>query len=120
LRILLVDDDLPSVDALRELLEYAGHDVLCAENGREALDCLREAGGIDLILLDLMMPVMDGYEFRSEQLEDPDLASIPVVVLTADGHAREKARALHTDRYLQKPLSPKKVLGLVQADGPSS
>jgi len=108
---------VPSADALRELLELAGHRVLCAGNGREALDRLRETGQVGLILLDLMMPVMDGYEFRKEQLKDSRLASIPVVVLTADGRVREKARELQADRYLQKPLSPSALLGVVNACG---
>ena len=75
--ILVVDDDRASVEALRELLKKEGHDVVCAENGREALERLREGRKFCVILLDVMMPVMNGYEFREEQLRDPALASIP-------------------------------------------
>src|SRR5215831_14277797 len=106
MRVLLVDDDASSVEALSELLKLAGHDVVCADNGREALDRLHEKGRYCVILLDLMMPVMNGYEFREEQLKDPSIAKIPVIVVTADGRAREKAALLGTDRYFQKPLSP--------------
>src|ERR1700758_817248 len=88
LRILLVDDDIPSTEALKEMLEGAGYDVVCAENGREALARLHETGPICVILLDIMMPGMNGFEFREAQLKDPTLASIPVVVVTADGRAR--------------------------------
>ena len=113
MRILLVDDDRPSVEALRDLLELAGHRVVCAENGREALARLRGPGAFCLILLDVMMPVMNAYEFREEQLKDPKLASIPVIVLTADGFARQKAQRLGTGRYFQKPLSPPEILRAV-------
>jgi CheY-like chemotaxis protein len=112
-QILLVDDDKPSVEALRELLEFSGHRVVCAENGLEALEKLRESANYCVILLDVMMPVMNGYEFRERQLKDPKLASIPVIVLTADGRAREKAMELGTRQYLQKPLSPPDLLRVV-------
>jgi CheY-like chemotaxis protein len=63
-----------------------------------------------VILLDMMMPVMNGYEFRAEQLRDPQLASIPVIVLTADGKARLKAAQLKAKHIFQKPLSPTDLL----------
>ena len=110
MRVLVVDDDVPSVDALRFLLESAGHRVDCAGNGREALARLREANGYCVILLDIMMPVMNGYEFREEQLKDPKLASIPVIVVTADGRAREKAKQMGSDVFFQKPLAPRELL----------
>jgi CheY-like chemotaxis protein len=109
-RILLVDDDAPSSDALKELLEGAGYDVVCAANGRDALARLRGSDPFCVILLDIMMPVMNGYEFRDAQLKDPRLAAIPVIVITADGRAREKALQIGTERYLQKPLSPPELL----------
>jgi len=113
-RILLVDDDIPSTEALKELLEGAGFGVVCAGNGREALAHLRGGGdSFCVILLDVMMPVMNGYEFREAQLKDPKLASIPVVVVTADGRAKEKAKQIGTDRYLQKPLSPLELLRVI-------
>lgn len=110
MRILLVDDDAPSTDALREILENAGHAVATAENGRVALEALRSGDGFCVILLDIMMPVMNGYEFRKEQLEDPKLASIPVIVLTADGQARARAAELRAKHFFQKPLSPPDLL----------
>jgi CheY-like chemotaxis protein len=112
-RVLLVDDDVSSVDAMRELLELAGHRVVCAENGKDALERLREANSYCVILLDMMMPVMNGYEFREEQLKDPTLAEIPVIIVTADSQAREKARQLGTQRFFQKPLSPPDLLKAV-------
>jgi CheY-like chemotaxis protein len=111
--ILVVDDDPASVEALCELLKKEGHDVVCAENGRKALERLREGRKFCVILLDVMMPVMNGYEFREEQLRDPSLASIPVFLLTADWRARKKAEELHTVRYFQKPVSPPELLAAV-------
>ena len=104
MRLLLVDDDVPTVEALRLLLEGAGHRVETAENGRQALERLREPETYCVILLDLMMPVMNGYEFREAQLKDPKLAGIPVIIVTADGRARDRARQLGSDLVVQKPL----------------
>ena len=109
MRILLVDDDAPTAEALRELLEREGYAVTTAENGQIALEALKE-DEFSVILLDLMMPVMNGYEFREEQLRDPRLASIPVIVLTADGQARLKTAQLKTKHIFQKPLSPPALL----------
>ncbi len=111
--ILVVDDDPASVEALCELLENAGHDVIRAENGRQALERLREGQNFCVILLDVMMPVMNGYEFREEQLKDPSLASIPVFLVTADWRARMRAEELRTERFFQKPVSPGEILTAV-------
>jgi CheY-like chemotaxis protein len=113
-RILLVDDDSPSVEALRELLEYEGYQVVCAPNGLEALQTLRQSEGYCLILLDLMMPVLDGYGFRREQLKDPKLASIPIIVITAGGRVAEQTRELGSDVYFRKPLSPPELLSAIR------
>src|SRR6185436_12323698 len=88
--ILLVEDDFDVRDALIPILEYEGHRVVGAASGQEALDRLRSGAKPSLILLDLMMPGMSGMEFRAEQLRDPALASIPVVVVSADPAARRK------------------------------
>jgi len=118
-RILVADDDASSVEALCELLESEGHHVVRAENGRDALARLREGDEFCVILLDVMMPVMNGYEFREQQLQDPELASIPVILVTADGHAREKASEMKTDRYFQKPLSPPELLKAIRGYCPN-
>jgi CheY-like chemotaxis protein len=120
LRVLLVEDDASSAEAMRDLLEMSGHAVDCAGNGREALEMLRDASPYCVILLDVMMPVMNGYEFRDEQLKDPRLASIPVIVLTADGRTREKARRLRTNQFFQKPFSPPDLLRAVEGHCPVS
>jgi CheY-like chemotaxis protein len=81
--ILLVDDDDAIAESVRDVLTDEGYDVRRAVDGKEALALVRGGLRPELILLDLMMPIMDGYEFRARQLEDQALASIPVVVLSA-------------------------------------
>jgi CheY-like chemotaxis protein len=85
--ILVVDDDPDIRESLREVLEDEGYDVACVANGREALDHLKASSPRPcVILLDLMMPVMDGWQFRREQKLDPEIADIPLVVITATGN----------------------------------
>ena len=82
MNLLLVEDDAASSDALAELLRDEGHTVFTAYSGRQALESL-EARRPDLILLDLMLPDVNGWEFRRRQLGNPAWASIPVVVVSA-------------------------------------
>lgn len=85
--ILVVDDDRGALEALSDILEYEGYAVVRAENGQQALEHLHSTPTPNLIILDLLMPVMDGWEFRTRQKQDPDpaLAAIPVLVITAVG-----------------------------------
>jgi CheY-like chemotaxis protein len=83
LRILVVEDDEDARDAMVALLQMKGYRAVPAGNGQEALDYLRRAPLPNLIILDLWMPVMDGWQFRTEQVKDPRLAGIPVIVVTA-------------------------------------
>ncbi len=104
-RILLVDDAEDICVLMAELLSFEGYEVDCASNGYEALEHLRSTTERpDAILLDLMMPVMDGYAFRAQQKRDPALASIPILLMTAGGDIDEKARALEAQGYLKKPF----------------
>ena len=75
-------------------------------DGRAALERLRGGGKTCLILLDMSMPVMNGWQFRQEQLKDEAIARIPVVVCTADGRAAEKARSIGAVGSLRKPIDP--------------
>jgi signal transduction histidine kinase len=102
IRMLLVEDDTSIRLALTDMLEDEGFAVTIASNGREALDQLRQGPAPDVILLDLMMPVMDGWEFRVEQRSDPMLAGIPLLAMSADLSA--KARAIAADAYVRKPI----------------
>ena len=103
--VLVVDDDHDVREALREVLEDHGYQVLEAGNGHDALALLRrEASPPCLILLDIMMPVMDGWEFRAAQREDPALAGIPVVVLSAHGQVQRPSDGVDPTAFLKKPV----------------
>jgi CheY-like chemotaxis protein len=113
-RILVVEDDAALRAALAELLVEEGYDVSCAENGADALAKL--GGGLipSLILLDLAMPVMDGWTFRRAQRSDPRLAHVPTVVLTAShGSDRADIAALDVDAFLSKPFDPERLMDTV-------
>jgi len=112
--ILLIEDDEDLRDAFRDLFEDEGYNVWTAANGKEALDCLRSRGRACLIFLDLMMPVMNGWEFRAEQERDPVLAQIPVVVCTADTHAERKAREIGAAAWLPKPTDATDLVRIAQ------
>jgi CheY-like chemotaxis protein len=105
---LVVDDDPDIRGALCELLEDEGYRAASAANGEEALDYLNSRERPCVILLDLMMPVMDGWEFRRQQQRDPRLSKIPVVVITAGG--RYGASSIAVERVLPKPLQLEHVL----------
>jgi two-component system, cell cycle sensor histidine kinase and response regulator CckA len=110
-QILLVEDDHAIRDALQGILEDEGYAVVTAGNGHQALERLRSQAAPDLIVLDLRMPVMDGWQFRAAQKGDPALAGIPVLAISADGSA--KAAAIDAHAYLRKPLSTDALLGAI-------
>jgi CheY-like chemotaxis protein len=113
-RVLLVEDDLLTREAVTLVLAGEGYMVATAANGREALEWLRHCGRPDLILLDLRMPVMDGREFRRELVQDESLASVPVLLLTASGDARAQTDALGAAGCLQKPVETGQLLDAVR------
>jgi CheY-like chemotaxis protein len=112
-RILVVDDNGSTRDSLILLLQSEDYDAEGVENGREALRVLRDGYEACLILLDLMMPVMDGWAFRVEQRQDPDLKDIPVVVLSAALNPAQEAARLGAIAGLRKPLDIARLLDLV-------
>jgi CheY-like chemotaxis protein len=103
-QILIVDDDPDIREALARLLEAEGYRCANAANGREALDYLLAQPVPALILLDLTMPVMDGFDFRSVQVDVDRLREIPVVVMSSIGRAKSAARDLGAVDYLEKPI----------------
>jgi CheY-like chemotaxis protein len=118
-KILLVDDDRDVIDALRLVLSEEGYEVATASNGYEALVYLKSHSPLPaLILLDVMMPIMDGYEFRIEQQRDPSIALIPVVVVTA-GAIGERVAEMGVTALLRKPFDLERLLGELarRADG---
>jgi CheY-like chemotaxis protein len=111
--ILVVEDDKDLRESLCEALELEGYVAVSAENGQAALRHLATGAQPCMILLDLMMPVMDGWEFRRKQQADPSLAPVPVIVLSALDQAR--ASNLEADAFLKKPLDFDRLLALVRA-----
>jgi two-component system, chemotaxis family, chemotaxis protein CheY len=113
--ILLVEDDPDIRDTIADVLEEEGYVVLSAKHGAEGLTALREAKQLPaIIILDLMMPVMDGIAFREEQRKNPEWTNIPVIVVSADRTSRDKAEAMGARAYLQKPFNIHHLLDLVR------
>jgi CheY-like chemotaxis protein len=112
-RILVVEDDADIRHALCEILRDEGYDVRWAAHGRDALVQLRSGTRPELILLDIMMPVMSGFDFRAAQLDDPELASIPVVVMTADVRHDDATAALKAAAGFGKPFDLDALLATV-------
>jgi CheY-like chemotaxis protein len=101
--VLVVEDDRDTREMLERFLQLEGFTVHSAENGRAALEMLQHGGRACVILLDLMMPVMNGWEFRQAQVSDPRLSTIPVIVVTAAGR-RDQIPAIDAHAWLPKPV----------------
>jgi CheY-like chemotaxis protein len=112
-RILVVEDDPGLRDTLIELLEAAGYEVVGAAHGAEALAHLGRGPLPDLILLNLVMPVMDGWQSREQLRQHPTLASIPVVVLSGVPDDNQAVTSLGVQDYLSKPVSMEQLLATV-------
>jgi CheY-like chemotaxis protein len=114
LRVLVVEDDTDIRETVAELLLEEGYEVLTATSGRDALECLRQGPALpDLVLLDLMMPVMDGWTFFDELQKEAPLAALPIVVISADANVHEKAARLRPAACLRKPVSIDELLSTV-------
>ena len=104
-RILLVDDDFAIQEGVAEFLEGEGFCVVSASNGLDALNQLRSGLRVDAIALDVMMPMMDGWDFRAQQRANPALCRIPVLIITAVGFAGDTIREqFKVDDVFSKPL----------------
>ena len=101
--VMIVEDDRDTREMLGRFLELEGFEVQTAENGQLALEALRTTGDPCVILLDLMMPVMNGWQFREAQASDPRFAKIPVIVVTAAG-ARDDIPPIDADGWVPKPV----------------
>ena len=113
--ILIVDDDSSIREMLRLFLELKGYTVASAINGRDALDYLAQSPEPpQLILLDLMMPIMSGAEFRAAQCQIPELANLPVALISADANLRDSAPVLNAEAYLPKPIDFDLLLATVE------
>lgn len=115
-KVLLVDDDLRNSFALSKVLERAELNVLMAENGQAALDVLEREEGVELVLMDIMMPVMDGYEAIRKIREQHRYKELPIVALTAKAMQDDRAKCIDAgaNDYLPKPLDTDKLLSLMR------
>lgn len=113
--ILIVEDDLDIAENLKSLLALEGYSSEISKDGLEALNRLRDGSPRpNLILLDLMMPVMDGFQFYREQQADPTLAGIPVVVMTAGGNVEAKVQQMGIEAYFRKPIDVDKLFSTIE------
>ena len=114
--VMIVEDDPDTREMLERFLELEGFDVRTAANGQLALEALQHEALEDdtpcVILLDLMMPVMNGWQFREKQVRDPRFSSIPVVVVTAAG-PRDEIPAINADGWLSKPVDFDRLLATI-------
>lgn len=120
-RILIVEDDVRNVYSLTSVLEPRGALTQIARNGQEALDALEAAGEepatkIDLVLMDVMMPVMDGLTATSTIRNDPRWSKLPIIMLTAKAMPDDQQRCLEAgaNDYMAKPIDVEKLLSLVR------
>jgi CheY-like chemotaxis protein len=111
--VLVIEDDLDIREVMRMVLEASGYQVFEAGDGAEALVVAR-AHHPGVILLDLMMPGMDGFQFREMQLQDPEIAAIPVVIVSGGGAVPQKAAELGAAGYLVKPTDVQSLLAVMR------
>jgi CheY-like chemotaxis protein len=111
-RVLIVEDDVEIRETLSQVLELEGYAVAAASDGRKALASARQVHP-DVILLDLMMPVMDGWQFRAEQKNDPSISDIPVVVVSALGWRTD----IDAVAFIAKPFRVEQVIEAVERFG---
>jgi two-component system chemotaxis sensor kinase CheA len=114
--ILIVDDSGTNLFLLQRLLEDEGYSVVIAEDPKEGLNYVNKNSDVSLILLDIMMPGIDGFEFMEQLSENVKMADIPVVMVTAkdDRETQKKAVDLGAKDYITKPLDLQKVISIIQ------
>ena len=115
-KVLIVDDDVRNVFALTSALEAHGMEVVYAENGREALEALESASDVDLVLMDIMMPELDGYEATAAIRKIPQFERLPIIALTAKAMKgdREKSIAAGASDYITKPVDVDQLVSLMR------
>ncbi|MEJ6583081.1 MAG: response regulator [Crocinitomicaceae bacterium] len=115
--VVIVDDNLANVFALKAVLKPFGCNILTAINGRECLDVLKKSSQVDIILLDMMMPVMDGYETIKEIRKNPVTWQIPIVSLTAQAMETDVKRCLNAgaNGYCSKPINIDNLMKIISS-----
>lgn len=112
-RVMIVDDDVDVREAMDLSLSLDGFETVLAGDGSEAFECLREPPPPDVILLDLMMPTMNGREFLQLLRQNPETAGLRAVILSGDGEVRQTALALGADDWIAKPVEIDHLLAVV-------
>jgi CheY-like chemotaxis protein len=115
-KVLVVDDDARNIFALTSLLENHDVEVLSATNGRQAIDILQNTPGVEMVLMDIMMPEMDGYETMREIRKDAAFRTLPILALTAKAMKgdREKCLEAGASDYISKPVNTDQLLSLMR------
>jgi CheY-like chemotaxis protein len=114
--VMVVEDNEATREAFGLILHTMGYRVATASNGQEALTQLQESAERPcVIVLDLMMPVMDGWQFRARQRQDRRVADIPVIVCSAAGDVQNRCAGLDAQAYLAKPIDPGELLAAIRS-----
>lgn len=116
--VLVVEDDVDLRESVVETLTHRGVRVVEAQHGGEALELLQQNPEASLVLLDLMMPVVDGWTFRARMLADKSLARVPVVVMSGVDRLSRAAQGLQAAEFLPKPFALEQLVQVVQRYGP--
>lgn len=113
-RLMIIEDSADYRALLTKLFSRHGYIVECASNGKEALSQLTDSVQLpNLILLDLMMPIMDGFEFREKQIQESRFSKIPTILMTAHGDLKTAKEKLGAIEYVRKPVEMTELLALV-------
>ena len=115
-KVLVVDDDVRNIFALTSVLENQEMEVLTATNGRQAIDMIQKTPDLSVVLMDIMMPEMDGYETMRQIRNDPQLRTLPILALTAKAMKgdREKCLEAGASDYIAKPVNTDQLLALLR------
>ncbi|OAB47094.1 response regulator [Paenibacillus antarcticus] len=115
-KILLVDDDLRNTFAMSKVLQHYEMDVFMADNGKLALEMLDQVAGIELVIMDIMMPVMDGYEAMRRIRENPQFNKLPIIALTANAMVGDREKCIDggANDYMTKPIDTDNLLSLIR------
>ena len=116
-RIMIVEDDMRNIFSLTYLLEEKGSTIITAENGKKALEKLKDESRIDLILMDIMMPEMDGYETMAEIRKKKEYKNLPIIALTAKAMKGDRQKCIDAgaNDYLSKPVNVDDLLSKLEA-----
>jgi CheY-like chemotaxis protein len=116
-RVLVVDDDVRNIFAMTSILEKQDMHVISAENGQAAIELLGRAPGVDVVLMDVMMPEMDGYDTMRAIRRMPERRSLPIVAVTAKAMKGDRDKTIEAGAwdYLSKPVEPERMLAVLRA-----